>query len=101
MKKEHAINVLNRIRSIQDTKSKLRELGVDLIDYQDGVNLLEKSVAILFAQDEQQFGVVLDDIQWWLYEEVEKVITLNGKRIDVTSPEAFVNWIEEFCASKD
>lgn len=45
MKKEFAIRTLKRIKEIQETCHKLKALGVDLIDYENGVNLLEESVA--------------------------------------------------------
>lgn len=102
MKKQHAIQVLNRIKAMQATKSKLRQLGVCLADYEDGVTLLKESVAILFAKDEKQFESILDDVQWWLYEKVDKVITLaDGNKVDVTTPEAFVDWVEKFYGSSD
>ena len=55
MKKEFAIKTLKRIKEIQETYHKLKALGVDLIDYENGVNLLEESVALLFVKDEKNF----------------------------------------------
>ena len=52
MKKEFAIRTLKRIKEIQETYHKLKALGVDLIDYENGVNLLEESIALLFVKDE-------------------------------------------------
>lgn len=40
MKKELSVRILQRIKTIQDNYRKLKELGVDLIDYENGVNLL-------------------------------------------------------------
>ena len=57
MKKEFAIRTLKRIKEIQETYHKLKALGVDLIDlidYENGVNLLEESVALLFVKDEKK-----------------------------------------------
>lgn len=97
MKKEFAIRTLKRIKEIQATYHKLKALGVDLIDYENGVNLLEESVALLFVKDEKNFEKALNDIQWWLYENVDKIITLGDKsKVDVNTPEAFIDWLERW-----
>ena len=97
MKKEFAIRTLKRIKEIQETYHKLKALGVDLIDYENGVNLLEESVALLFVKDEKNFEKATDDVQWWLYEKVDKIITLGDKsKVDVNTPEAFIDWLERW-----
>lgn len=98
MKKEFAIRTLKKIKEIQETHHKLKALGVDLIDYENGINLLEESVALLFVEDEKNFKEALIEIQWWLYEDVDKIITLRDKsKIDVNTPEAFIGWLEKWC----
>lgn len=95
MKKDFAIRTLKRIKTIQETYYKLKDLGVDLIDYDSGINLLEESIAILFVEDEQNFEKALNDVQWWLYEDVDKIITHDdGSKVDVNTPEAFIDWLE-------
>lgn len=97
MEKEFAVRTLNRIKQIQSTYHKLRDLGVDLINYEDGVNLLEESVVLLFVKDEKKFEQALDNVQWWLYESVDKIITLNDKsEVDVNTAEAFIDWFEKW-----
>ena len=97
MKKEFAIRTLKRIKEIKETYHKLKALGVDLIDYENGVNLLEESVALLFVKDEKNFEKALNDVQWWLYEKVDKIITLGDKsKVDVNTPEAFIDWLERW-----
>jgi hypothetical protein len=97
MKKQFAIRTLKRIKAIQQTHRKLKALGVDLIDYENGVDLLEESVALLFAKDEKNFKTALDDVQWWLYEDVDKIITLDDKsKVDVSTPEAFIDCLERW-----
>ena len=85
MKKEFAIRTLKRIKEIQETYHKLKALGVDLIDYENGVNLLEESVELLFVKDEKNFEKATNDVQWWLYE-----------KEDVNTPEAFIDWLERW-----
>ena len=97
MKKEFAVRTLKRIKEIQQTHRKLKALGIDLIDYENGVNLLEESIALMFTTDENDFEKALDDVQWWLYENVDKIITIKDKtKVDVNTPEAFIDWIEKW-----
>lgn len=97
MKKHFAIRTLNRIKEMQEIKIKLKDLGIDLINYEDGVNLLEESVALLFTHDELQFERALTDVQWWLYERAEKILHhSDGKKQDLTDVEDFVNWLEDW-----
>jgi hypothetical protein len=96
MKKEFAVKSLKRIKEIQETHDKLRDLGVDLLDFEDGVNLLEEGVALLFVKDEKDFDAAIDLVVWWLYEDVDKVITMADKStVDVTMPEDFIDWLAE------
>lgn len=92
IKKDFAVNALKRILEIQETHQKLRALGVDLIEYENGVNLLEEAVSILICEKEGALDDALEMVQWWLYNDVEKVITINGSSVDVETPEAFVDW---------
>jgi len=97
MKKEFAIRTLKKIKEIQETYHNLKALGVDLIDYENGVNLLEESIALLFVRDEKNFQKALNDVQWWLYENVDKVITLGDEsKVDVNTPEDFINWLDSW-----
>ena len=97
MKKEFAIRTMKRIKEIQETYHKLNALGVDLIDYENGVNFLEESIALLFVKDEKNFEKALHDVQWWLYESVDKIITLGDKsKVDVNTPEDFIDWLERW-----
>ena len=97
MKKNLATKILKRIKTMQARLSKLRELGVDLIEYETGVSLLEESVVLLLVKDENKFDKALVDVQWWLYENVDKVIILgDDSKIDVTTPENFLDWFEKW-----
>jgi hypothetical protein len=95
MKKEFAIRTLKRIKEIQETYHKLKAFGVDLVDYENGVNLLEESIALLFVKDEENFEKALNNVQWWLYENVDKIITPgDGSEVDVNTPEDFIDWLD-------
>lgn len=97
MKKEFAVRTLKRIKEIQQTHHKLKALGIDLIDYENGINLLEESIALMFTENENDFEKALDDVQWWLYENVDKILTLkDDTKVDVNTPEAFIDWLEKW-----
>ena len=98
MKKEFAVRTLKRIKEIQQTHHKLKALGIDLIDYENGVNLLEESIALMFTTDENNFEKALNDVQWWLYDNVDKIININynDTKVDVNTPEAFIDWLEKW-----
>jgi hypothetical protein len=97
MKKEFAVRTLKRIKEIKKTYHTLKGFGVDLIDYENGVNLLEESIALLFTKDEKNFEKVLNDVQWWLYENVDKTLTLgDNTKVNVNTPEAFIDWLDKW-----
>jgi len=97
IKKEFAVKTLKRIKEIQQTHHKLKALGIDLIDYENGINLLEESIALMFTENENDFEKAIDDVQWWLYENVDKILTLKDKtKVDVNTPEAFIDWLNKW-----
>ena len=92
-----AVRTLKRIKEIQQTHHKLKAFGIDLIDYENGVNLLEESIALMFTENENDFEKALDDVQWWLYDNVDKILTLkDDTKVDVNTPEAFIDWLEKW-----
>ena len=97
MKKEFAVRTLKRIKEIQQTHHNLKAFGIDLIDYENGINLLEESIALMFTTDENNFEKAIDDVQWRLYENVDKILTLkDDTKVDVNTPEAFIDWLEKW-----
>jgi hypothetical protein len=71
--------------------------GIDLIDYENGINLLEESISIMFTENENDFEKAIDDVQWWLYENVDKILTLkDNTKVDVNTPEAFIDWLNKW-----
>jgi transcriptional antiterminator len=94
MRNEFAIKTLKRIKKIQDTKEKLQELGVELNEYEDGVNLLEESIAIMFSKDEKTFEEVIGYIHKFLY--LNKFFSGGkGTVSELTTSEEFVNWLDK------
>lgn len=98
LRQQFAVKALTRIKEMQDKKNKLTSLGVDLTNYDDGVELLEEAVALLFSDND----AAMEDVQWWLYEKADKVITLKDKKkLDLTKVEDFVNWLDEWYTYSD
>jgi hypothetical protein len=94
-KQEFAIQVLTRIREIAEVKTKLLELGVDFHHYEMGVDLLEESIALLYSKNETGQDEILDLVQWWLYENVERKIKMpDGSFVKVETPKEFIDWLE-------
>lgn len=100
MKKKFAIEALKKIKEISEKTHTLYKLGVDLIEFENGTELLTKSLALLLV-GEKDYKEAIDDIDWWLYEDVEKKIYLNGKKtIDVETAEQFVDWLVDWYKKK-
>lgn len=98
MKTNFAVRTLNRIQSIYFHMRKLRDMGIDLSEseFDRAVNYLEECVAIMFTHTEKQFEEALGLVQWWLYDKVEKQITLPDKtKLDVSKPENFIAFLEK------
>lgn len=91
---EFISNTLDELKVISSNQQKLYELGVNLIDYNDGVNLLEKALTLLLTNNVENIPLIKGDIEWWLYENVNKIIYYNdAEPINVTTSIDFVNWV--------
>jgi len=96
MKKKFAIGALKKIKEISEKTHTLYKLGVDLIELENGTEPLTKSIALLLV-GEKDYKEAIDDIDWWLYEDVEKKIYLKGKKtIEVETAEQFVDWLVDW-----
>jgi hypothetical protein len=95
MKKELLIKVLNRLKSDHERISKLREFGIDLTEFNDGlINILEETICLLIS--EEKFDSNLDLIQWWLYDQPNKVFYYDDRPdvdVDVNKVEDFVQYL--------
>jgi hypothetical protein len=92
MKKEFIIRSLKKIKKVVSTNQKLYEFGVDLYNYDTCIDILEEAIVLLFTNDDKKFECILNDVQWWLYEEVEKIIHRpNDLNIDVSDQNT--SWI--------
>ena len=95
MKKKFAIEALKKIKEISEKTHTLYKLGVDLIEFENGTELLTKSLALLLV-GEKDYKEAIDDIDWWLYENVKKEITIDKKVYNVAKTEDFVDWLVDW-----
>ena len=96
MKKEYAIKVLEALKERSSKIHTLYSFGVNLIDFDEEVTQkMEESIAVLFCNDiEDNYKHILSDVGWWLYENVDKIITLkDGQKVDVNKVDDFVDWL--------
>lgn len=94
---EFTIKSLNKIKDLQERHRKLYKLGVDLIEFETSNDLLVESLAFLWSDSNKKKILIEDWINWWLYENVDKVVYLkNGKITDVNSIKDFVNFISKY-----
>lgn len=95
MKKEYIVKTLNRIKEYQVKNDELAKLGIDTSEYYEGViNLLEESIALLTSDTDKRFEANLELIQWWLYDQPNKVFYYDDKSdLDVNKPEDFAEFL--------
>lgn len=86
-KKEEFCKALREIQKYQENLSKLEELlGCDLFESsicESASYLIQHLVEALASYDSE----TIDDINWWLYEDVEKEWIIDGDTISVETPE--------------
>jgi hypothetical protein len=110
MKKEFAIKALKSIKEHIYVRGKLLELGVDISGLRTSDDMLHEAVAMFLLPEngnEKTLEAIIDDITWWLYEDVDKVINVskqsNGKKedkdYDVTTAEQFIEWACDWYAN--
>lgn len=94
-KKQFAIKTLNFLKLEIIKRKTFSNNGIEVTEFiENYINKLEESVVMLFAKDDKQFELILNDVQWWLYEDVKKVIYYNNKKeVKVDTIEKFINWI--------
>lgn len=98
MNKENFINTINAYQNFLDNADKLQELGIDLYE-----GPITNSIDIIF---DSWLGTITNDegadlVYWWLFEDVEKVITVDNEDINVADLEEFVKYLVDNGYTKD
>jgi hypothetical protein len=71
-----------KIQAMNEKSTTLYNLGVDIMEVDMGVDLVVDSFEYIFNKS------ICETISWWLWEDVEKNISVNGKEYNVeTLPE--------------
>ncbi len=94
MKKDYIIKSLQLLKKQAEKRDALNKHGVNLLEYDEQyISVIEEGIAHLLSNDEQVFDEVLDTLQWWLYDRVDKYFLVEGERIDVNDIDDFVEWL--------
>lgn len=95
MIREHIIEILTKIKEIDATVHLAYDLGIDIINFDNGVALLEKSIPVLLREEkDDQFKWIDDLVGWWLYETVEKIIIVDeNTKINLEKVEDFTDYL--------
>lgn len=93
---EFTIKSLNKIKELQDKHYKLYRLGVDLTGFETSNDLVVESLAFLWSDSEKKKTFIKDWINWWLFEDVNKIIYEKKSELDVNSVKDFVNFLVKY-----
>lgn len=71
-----------KIQAMNEKSTTLYNLGVDIMEVDMGIDLVVDSFEYIFDKS------ICETISWWLWEDVEKNISVNGKEYNLdTLPE--------------
>ena len=74
--------------------------GVDLINYENhyskvALDFIAFNLFLMNKKNKKSEEIIREDIDWWLYEDVEKKIWIKKKEYDVEKAENFVKFLLE------
>jgi hypothetical protein len=87
--------ILEKVKALDEKTSKLYKLGIDIIELDSATSTLLETIPYLMEIpfDKEKFDMITDDVNWWLYEEVEKIITVEGVANNVEKVEDFLEFL--------
>lgn len=89
-KKKLLIEILTNLKAEISKRNEIYKHGVDLINYE---NYYSDSTYKLLAFIVGDGKFSIDEIQWWLYEDVEKIYYFKDKEYNVEKVEDFVDYL--------
>lgn len=94
MVRDYIIETLLKIKEHNEKVHTLYTLGVDILEFDNAISQLEKSIPTLLRKEkDEQFGYIQDLVGWWLYEDVDKTIWIDDIVVKVDKVEEFVDYI--------
>lgn len=92
MEKDKFIKTIEAYKSFLDTSDKLMDLGIDLAEgpITNSLDIIFDAWLTEITNEEGQ-----DLVYWWLFEDVDKVITEDEEDIVVDDIELFANYMKE------
>jgi hypothetical protein len=100
-KKKYIIDAIKATNKIIDARDAAYALGIDLSNYDGGIDELVTLVAVCVARKKSQVQKIERDVYWWLYDSSPKKITLDDKSVvDVEKLDSFVNWLFDWYGEK-
>ena len=82
------------IRAIKKEDKRLEKLGKNLGTLGDGWIVVDNPLTYSIVSFlERAMGDKFDIISWWLWEDVEKIIYDNNKKIDVSTPQKLYKYL--------
>lgn len=94
MVRDYIIETLLKIKEHNEKVHTLYTLGVDILEFDNAISQLEKSIPTLLRKEkDEQFGYIQDLVGWWLYEDVDKTIWIDDIVVKVDKVEDFVDYL--------
>ena len=95
MVREYIIETLTKIKEYDEKIHSLYSLGIDLLDFDNLIPQLEKSIPTLLRKEKDEYyGYITDVVGWWLYDDVDKIIYIDGDvEINLDNIEDFVDYL--------
>lgn len=78
-----------QIQSMMEKSNALYKLGVDILEVDMGIDLVIESFKYIFNES------ICETISWWLFEDVEKTIGVNGKTYNLEKLEDLLKFIND------
>jgi len=94
MVRDYIIKTLLTLKEHSEKIHKLYTMGIDLSNFDKSISQLEESIPTILRKEKDKYFEYVDDlVGWWLYEDVEKKIWLDGVVSNVESVEDFTDYL--------
>lgn len=98
--KRRLIRWLNTLKKEINKRDEIYKYGVDLSNYNNegirvALEMITYNLFLMNKQVQKSEEQIRDLIDWWLYENVDKVIHVNKKKYNVESSKSFIKFLLE------